>query len=92
MTWSDGKYDEKSIVKSLRKLDKVIQDKEKRKSHYVTEYAEDIPEEEADEKDSEGEEYVYLADGDLEQIYSEAEVTTALARIERLERLSRVRG
>ena len=79
LTWNDGKYDKKSIIKSLRKLDKVNKDKENGKSHYVIEYAEGIPEEESEQAESDGEEYIYLADGNLDKIYSENEVVTALA-------------
>eukprot|EP00435_Cladocopium_sp_Y103_P019395 s2098_g4.t1 len=78
LTWCDGKYDKASIVKALRKLDKVIREKSG-KSSYFNEDAE-VPEEEAymfDDDDDEN--YVFVADGDLDQVFTEEEMMAALA-------------
>lgn len=85
LVWSDGKYDRASVVKALRKLDKVI--KERGKSTYIM----DIPEYEAvnllaEEDDSWLEDpgcddgsFVYIQEGDLADILDEGDVMTALA-------------
>eukprot|EP00434_Breviolum_minutum_P024807 symbB.v1.2.021909.t1/scaffold1920.1/size100294/3 len=82
LVWSDGKYDRMSIVKGLRKLDKVV--KEKGKSNYLTNLPEDEAEnfaEEhyliADEEDDDN--FIYLQEGDLDEILTEEEVLSALA-------------
>ena len=78
LTWSDGCYDKVAIVKALRKLDKVIREKGGR-SHYVHEEG-DIPEEEMYMmEDDDDENYVFIADGDLDQVFTEEEMLSALA-------------
>ena len=76
MTWCDGKYDKKIIVKSLRKLVKVIKDKGK--GHYMTEESVGTKEGEDSNETDDGE-YIYLEDGDLDEIYEENDVQMALA-------------
>ncbi|CAK9093402.1 unnamed protein product [Durusdinium trenchii] len=56
LTWCDGHYDKSSIVKALRKLDKVVKDKNAKR-----------------------EDYVFVAEGDLDAVYSESEMLEALA-------------
>eukprot|EP00435_Cladocopium_sp_Y103_P009169 s1995_g2.t1 len=75
-TWTQGKYDRADVVKAFRKLDKV--QREKSSKHFAT-YEEDegISEEGDDEEDSE--EYVYLGESDLQQVYEESELQEALA-------------
>ena len=82
LVWADGKYDRNSIVKGLRKLDKVV--KEKGKSNYLTNLPEDEAEnfaEEhyliADEEDDDN--FIYLQEGDLDEILTGEEVLSALA-------------
>ena len=78
LTWSDGCYDKVAIVKALRKLDKVIREKGGR-SHYVHEEG-DIPEEEMYMmEDDDDENFVFIADGDLDQVFTEEEMLSALA-------------
>lgn len=83
-TWCEGSYDEKVIIRSLRKLDNVIKEKGG-KSHYVTGGLDDGV---ADEgtvgdyvtgMDQSDEEYIYVADGDLDVIYEEKDMVEALA-------------
>ena len=83
-TWCEGSYDEKVIIRSLRKLDKVIKEKSG-KSHYVMEGQDEA---EADEgtigdyvtgPDQSDEEYIYVADGDLDVIYEEKDMVEAMA-------------
>ncbi|CAK8994003.1 unnamed protein product [Durusdinium trenchii] len=76
LTWCDGKYDKKIIVKSLRKLVKVIKDKGK--GHYMTEESVGTKEGEDSNETDDGE-YIYLEDGDLDEIYEENDVQMALA-------------
>eukprot|EP00435_Cladocopium_sp_Y103_P038583 s3836_g10.t1 len=73
-TWCEGSYDEKAIIRSLRKLDKVIKEKGG-KSHYVTEADDPSAVDEGtigdyvNGTDQSDEEYIYVADGDLDVIY-----------------------
>ena len=77
-----GKYDKVSIVKSLRKLDKVIKDSKGRGS-YLEEVSQ-VPEEsypiEYDLGDDDDDpDFVFVAEGDLDQIIEESDVHEALA-------------
>ena len=83
LVWADGRYDRKSVIHSLRKLDKVVKDKGR--SHYVSqedqEFQETFQSEDpygmiADEGDDE---YIYLQEGDLDQILNEEDVIAAMA-------------
>ena len=82
LTWTEGRYDRKNVVKALRRLDKVVREKGT-KSHYFDEYDQNIlPEEHyatAGKEDMEDDEHVFLAEGDLDGVYEEEEVMTALA-------------
>ena len=80
-TWTEGKYDRKSIVTSLRKLDKVI--KEKGKGHFYEEQSDGAGQifasEEAENYEDSDEEHIYINEGDLNEVYDEAEMVAALA-------------
>jgi len=76
LVWSDGKYDRVSVVKALRKLDKVV--KEKGKSGFMTEENEHIAETYFEDDgiyqaigEEEDENYVYLKEGDLDDVMEE---------------------
>ncbi|CAL1161943.1 unnamed protein product, partial [Cladocopium goreaui] len=87
LVWADGKYDRISVVKALRKLDKVI--REKGKSTFMTEddsYKEESFHMEMDpvlkeflEDDGLNGEFIYLQEGDLNEIMEEEDVLAALA-------------
>ena len=87
LVWADGKYDRVSVVKALRKLDKVIRDKGK--SSFVTEegaYQDSSFHMEMDpvlkeflEDEDESGEFIYLQEGDLNDVMDEEEVLSALA-------------
>lgn len=83
LTWTEGKFDRKPVVQALRKLDKVLKDKAK--GHYAMEgeYGNDgswMDEASAGAEEDAGEdEYIYVADGDLDAVYEEEEVMSALA-------------
>ena len=83
LVWSNGAYDRSSVVKALRKLDKVV--KEKGKTGYLTdvpEYGNEIFAAEGNVEDYEDEsdgEYIYLQEGDLSEVMEEQDVMTALA-------------
>ena len=70
LTWCDGKYDKSSIVKALRKLDRVIKET-KGKSSYIID-TEDAFENKAyiQAEEEDGEDYIFVAEGDLDAIYS----------------------
>eukprot|EP00435_Cladocopium_sp_Y103_P020104 s1338_g4.t2 len=83
LVWADGRYDRKSVIHALRKLDKVL--KEKSKGHFVSEgdpeYSEAFLTEDpygmiAEDDD---ENYVYLQEGDLDNILEEDDVLAAMA-------------
>ena len=76
LVWSEGRYDKSSMVKGLRKLDKVL--KEKGKNAYMFEDEHQAFEAEED-NETDSEEYIYLADGDLDPVYEEKDVMAALA-------------
>lgn len=81
LTWCDGKYDKVSIVKALRKLDKVVKDKTG-KSNYLFDGEDALANDtylQADDEDGHSEEFVYVAEGDLDATYEEEEMVEALA-------------
>ncbi|CAL1165045.1 unnamed protein product [Cladocopium goreaui] len=78
LTWCDGKYDKSSIVKALRKLDKVVREKSG-KSSYFNDEGEGLDEEAYMMEDEDEDNYVYVADGDLDQVFTEEEMMAALA-------------
>lgn len=75
-TWTQGKYGKPEIVRALRRLEKVQKEKNGNRS-YVTADAEAFAVDEAAE-DDDSEDYVYLGDNDLNEIYEEEEVHEAL--------------
>lgn len=89
--WSNGKYDKETVVKCLRKLDKVLMDgKSKGAASYMMEDA-DAPEfeatgyedyEEAENfllDDGDESQYVYLDEGDMGRVFEEQEAQLILA-------------
>ena len=82
LTWCEGSYNREDIIKALRRLDKVIKDGSKgSRASYVQDNVEAfaVEEEIQEEEESEGGEHIFLADGDLDQVYDEGEVKEALA-------------
>ena len=91
LTWGAGKYDRKTVVANLRKLDKTIQDGRRRGGHYLVDgeyddydqdqapeiYAQGF-EEEPDDSDGD-EDYVYIGQGEMQDISEESELQEALA-------------
>ena len=89
LTWAEGQYGRGEITKALRRLDKVIKEKDKAKGNYVTEesyvlegssgihYEADGDGAAAWEDDDEN--YVFLADGDLDEVMDEQDLMNALA-------------
>ena len=83
-TWCEGSYQADVIIRSLRKLDKVIRDRGS-KSHYVMDSEEanstfmgNIPDNEQEMEETD-EEYIYVSHGDLDVIYDEKDMVEALA-------------
>ena len=87
--WAQGKYDRKTVIACLRKLDKVVADKSKGSGAFVQESAEledaSQVEEEiylnvGDSNDgSEEDHWIYVEEGDLDKIFDEEELQVALA-------------
>ena len=83
LVWADGKYDRRSVIHALRKLDKVV--KEKSKGHYVSEVDSENMEAFLTEDpygmiaEDDDENYVYLQEGDLDNILEEDDVIAAMA-------------
>ncbi len=92
LVWADGKYDRPSVIKALRKLDKVV--KEKNKTSFVTEeeqepsvfYQQEIYDLVANEDD---ENVVYLQEGDLDEVIDEEDMMAALASYQEIRRAVR---
>ena len=83
-TWSQGKFDYKTVATCLRKLEKVIPEhKTKSATAFIQEQNGEFPEETFDESDGgvpdEGDQWVYIEEGDADKIWDEAEVQVALA-------------
>ena len=88
LTWSQGKYGRAEITSALRRLDKVIRDG-KSKSSFQTEeaYMFEEPYGEGYETaepycpipDDDDGNFVYIAEGDLDNVFDEAEAQEALA-------------
>lgn len=74
-TWTKGAFERGEVIRAFRKLDKVQREKSGR--HYATYEMEEEVTPEDEEDDSE--EFVYLGDGDLQQVYEENEIQEALA-------------
>ena len=74
-TWTTGKYGRKEVVSALRGLEKVTKEKHTGKS-YATEG--DILVDEGQE-DSSNDEYVYIGEHDLSEVFEEADIQEALA-------------
>ena len=91
-TWTAGRYERAEVVRALRKLEKVSKDKSNK--GYVTEDFDFHVEESSqaameDETDYDIENYVYVADGDLNQIFEEGEITEALATYQQVRKAIR---
>ena len=89
LTWGEGKYDHSTVVKGLRRLDKNIHEGKKKSAAYLMnelgEQDGDEPEEEIQEtyleaqEDSDDEDYVYIGEGEMQEIFDEEHVQEALA-------------
>ena len=82
LTWCEGRYDRDSMVKALRRLDKVLKEKAS-KSNYVMDSESVVTSEHgnlpAEPYDDSGDEYIYVVEGDLDGIYEEQDMLEALA-------------
>ena len=88
LTWGEGKYDRATVVKGLRRLDKNVNENKRRGATYLLddgEVLDDQPEEETQDNpeelndESDDEEYVYIGEGEMKEIYDEEQVQEALA-------------
>ena len=88
LTWGERKYDRATVVKGLRRLDKSVNDSKRRGAAYLLDDGENPdaePEEEIQETvdeaqdESDDEEYVYIGEGEMQEIYDEEHVQEALA-------------
>eukprot|EP00435_Cladocopium_sp_Y103_P018800 s2487_g4.t1 len=82
LTWCEGRYERDVMVRSLRRLDKVLKDKGT-KANYVMDSEAALSKEagnsfEESYGDS-GDEFIYVAEGDLDGIYEEKDMLEALA-------------
>ena len=93
VTWTQGRYEREHVVKALRKLEKVQRERNGSKN-FPTETAEGEISDEVfgtimEEDDAEIEQFVYLADGDLDQILEEDDVHAALATYQQVRKALR---
>ena len=84
-TWCEGSYEQKEVLKALRKLDKVLKEKPG-KGHYLNQINEDseyVFHQEIVEgtglDEDEDDQYIWIAEGDLDEIMPEEQVQEALA-------------
>ena len=87
-TWTQGQYERSDVVKALRKLEKVQKDRGS-KSYMTADY--DAPEEDDGIfwEDDDDENFVYVGEGDLDQIFEEADLQEALATYQQVRRALR---
>ena len=94
LTWGEGKYDRATVVRGLRRLDKGVHETKRRNTAYLLEedLDEDPPQpddetqetfvgaqpNEFEENDSD-DDYVYIGEGEMQNIYDEEHVQEALA-------------
>ena len=94
LTWGEGKYDRATVVRGLRRLDKGVHETKRRNTAYILEEDpdEDPPQpddeiqetfvgaqpSEFEENDSD-DDYVYIGEGEMQEIYDEEHVQEALA-------------
>ena len=79
LVWSDGKYDKSSVIKALRKLDKVVKDS-RQKSSFLGEGSGELESYAVDlDQDEEDGNFIYVAEGDLDEVMDEKDVMEALA-------------
>ena len=84
--WAEGKYDKKTVISCLRKLDKVLEGKVKNSSTFLQDEQQDGVGQEGEgelsgdglDEDDDGQ-FVYLEDGDLDKVFDESEVQIVLA-------------
>ena len=84
--WAEGKYDKKTVISCLRKLDKVLESKSKSSSTFLQDEQQDGDGQEGEgdlsgdglDEDDDGQ-FVYLEDGDLDKVFDESEVQIVLA-------------
>ena len=87
VTWTQGQYQRDKVVKALRKLEKV--QKEKGGKHFVMEEGEVFVNDPGMESDPEGgdsDQFVYVGEGDLDQIFEEGDLHHALATYQQVRR------
>ena len=91
-TWTQGKYDRETVVRALRRLEKVQKDKGG-KSFLVEEGLEGDGDETfgvwAPETDREIEDFVYMLEGDMDQIFEEDGLHDALATYQQVRKALR---
>ena len=91
LTWGSGKYDRKTVIENLRKLDKGVFDVKRKNTAYLLDVDEVENEGEPNDAtevyaqndevtDSDGDEdYVYIGEDDLKEVYDEEHIMEALA-------------
>ena len=88
-TWTQGKYDRTSVVRALRKLEKVQKDKSSKSFVVEDEEVEETFGSFDAEGDFEIENYVYMMDGDMNQIFDEGPLQEALATYQQVRKAIR---
>ena len=93
VNWAQGKYERSDIIKALRKLEKVTKERGVTKNYATTEVlGSDAEVEESwhgEMLDDDDDQYVYLAEQDLNDVYGESELTEALATYQQVRKAIR---
>ena len=92
-TWTSGNFDRSEVVKALRKLEKVQKERNGQK-HYILEDDEALKSDEGAswelyEGDEEIENFVYVGEGDLDQVFEEEDLHEALATYQQVRKALR---
>ncbi|CAE7216976.1 GIP [Symbiodinium sp. CCMP2592] len=82
-TWTEGKFSREAVIKAMRKLDKV---REQGSPTKRAAYFDEAEAEEQEEESDHDEEYIYMEQSDLQEVYEEAEVKQALATYQQVRR------
>ena len=89
-TWTAGDFEREKVIRALRKLEKVQKDKSKA---FLADLPDEMEEHEKGsayfEDDADLENYVYVEEGDLNQVFEEADLHEALATYQEVRRALR---
>ena len=84
-TWTEGKFSRDTVIRAMRRLDKVREQSGPAKRSTYFDEGEGESEDQEKESDHD-EDYIYMEQSDLQDVYEEAEVKQALATYQQVRR------